>query len=68
MSSLPTPLRRQLEGAVRQARKIAEAGARHALEVLAVHEAGEGVVVAELSHERLVEVRQQLPALAHRRL
>ncbi len=38
MSSLPTPLRRQLEGAVRQARKIAEAGARHALEALAVHE------------------------------
>ena len=38
MSSLPTPLRRQLENAVRQARKIAEAGARHALEALAVHE------------------------------
>ncbi len=38
MSSLPTPLRRQLEGAVRQARKIAEAGARHALEALAVHQ------------------------------
>jgi nitrilase len=37
-------------------------------EVLAVHEEGEGVVVAELSHERLAEVRQQLPALAHRRL
>ncbi len=38
MSSLPTPLRRQLESAVGQARKIAEAGARHALEALAVHE------------------------------
>ena len=38
MSSLPTPLRRQLEGAIRQARKIAESGARHALEGLAVHE------------------------------
>ncbi len=38
MSSLPTPLRRQLESAIRQARKIAEAGARHALEALAVHE------------------------------
>ena len=38
MSSLPTPLRRQLEGAVKQARKIAEDGARHALEALAVHE------------------------------
>ena len=38
MSSLPTLLRRQLEAAVRQARKIAEAGARHALQALAVHE------------------------------
>jgi hypothetical protein len=38
MSSLPTPLRRQLEGAVKQARRIAEAGAHHALEALAVHE------------------------------
>jgi hypothetical protein len=38
VSSLPTPLRRQLESAIRQARKIAEAGARHALEALAVHE------------------------------
>lgn len=38
MSSLPNPLRRQLESAVGQARKIAEAGARHALEALAVHE------------------------------
>ena len=38
MSSLPTPLRRQLENAIKQARKIAESGARHALEALAVHE------------------------------
>ena len=38
MSSLPTPLRRQLESAVKQARRIAEAGAHHALEALAVHE------------------------------
>ena len=38
MSSLPAPLRRQLEGAVKQARKTAEGGARHALEALAVHE------------------------------
>jgi hypothetical protein len=38
VNSLPTPLRRQLESAIRQARKIAEAGARHALEALAVHE------------------------------
>jgi hypothetical protein len=39
MSSLPTPLRRQLESAVKQARKVATAGARKALEALAVHEA-----------------------------
>jgi hypothetical protein len=38
MSSLPTPLRRQLESAVKQARKVAAAGARKALEALAVHE------------------------------
>ncbi len=38
MSSLPTPLRRQLESAIKHARKIAEGGARHALEALAVHE------------------------------
>jgi nitrilase len=37
-------------------------------EVLAVREEGEGVVVAELSRERLAEVRQQLPALQHRLL
>src|SRR3954449_7497494 len=38
MSVLPTNLRRQLESAVKQARKIAEGGARKALEALAVHE------------------------------
>jgi hypothetical protein len=38
MSILPTPLRRQLETAIKQARKIAEGGARKALEALAVHE------------------------------
>ena len=38
MSSLPTPLRRQLEKAIQQARNLAEAGARHALEALAGHE------------------------------
>ncbi len=38
MSTLTTNLRRQLEGAIKQARKIAEAGARHALEALAVQE------------------------------
>ncbi len=38
MSSLPTPLRRQLERAIQQARTLSETGARHALEALAVHE------------------------------
>ncbi|MGH9650916.1 MAG: SAM-dependent DNA methyltransferase, partial [Terriglobales bacterium] len=38
MSTLPTALRRQLENAIKRARKIAEAGARKALEALAVHE------------------------------
>jgi N-6 DNA Methylase len=38
MSSLPTPLRRQLENTVKQARKVAAEGARKALEALAVHE------------------------------
>jgi nitrilase len=37
-------------------------------EVLACRdEDGEGVVLAELSRERIAEVRRQLPALAHRR-
>ncbi len=38
MSSLPSPLRRQLERAAREARNLAVAGARKALEALAVHE------------------------------
>jgi N-6 DNA Methylase len=38
MSTLPTNLRCQLENAIKQARKIAEGGARKALEALAVHE------------------------------
>ena len=38
MSSLPTPLRRQWESAIKQARRIAAGGARKALEALAVHE------------------------------
>ncbi len=37
-------------------------------EVLAVRPEGEGVVLAEIGRERIDEVRQQLPALAHRRL
>jgi len=38
MTTLPTPLRRQLENAIKQARRLAEVGARKALEALAVHE------------------------------
>lgn len=38
MSTLATPLRRQLESASKQAHRIADAGARHALEAIAVHE------------------------------
>ena len=38
MSTLPSNLRRQLENAIKQARTIAEGGARKALEALAVHE------------------------------
>ena len=37
-------------------------------EVLAQREEGEGVVLAELDLARLSEVRQQLPALMHRRM
>ncbi|PZP33775.1 MAG: acyltransferase [Roseateles depolymerans] len=37
-------------------------------EVLAVRPEGEGVVLAELDTARLAQVRQQLPALRHRRL
>ena len=37
-------------------------------EVLAMVEEGEGVAMAELQATRMAEVRQQLPALAHRRL
>ena len=37
MQTLPTDLRQQLERAIIEARKVAEAGARAALEELAVH-------------------------------
>jgi deaminated glutathione amidase len=36
-------------------------------EVLGCRPEGEGVVLAEIDHERIAQVRQQLPALAHRR-
>ena len=37
-------------------------------EVLAVCEEGEGVAIAEIDPARIAQVRQQLPALAHRKL
>jgi deaminated glutathione amidase len=37
-------------------------------DVLGVLPEGEGIVMAELDADRLAAVRQQLPALAHRRL
>jgi len=37
-------------------------------EVLACRDEGEGVVLADVSKQRIDEVRRQLPALAHRRL
>ena len=37
-------------------------------EVLALRAEGEGVVMAELDPERIAAVREQLPALEHRRL
>jgi hypothetical protein len=39
MSTLPTPLRKLLEGTITEARELAERGARKALQALAVHEA-----------------------------
>jgi nitrilase len=37
-------------------------------DVLGVLPEGEGIVMAELDADRLAAVRQQLPALSHRRL
>jgi nitrilase len=37
-------------------------------EVVALHEEGEGIAVAEVDPSRIAEVRRQLPALKHRRL
>jgi nitrilase len=37
-------------------------------EVLACCDEGEGVALADIDAVRLAEVRQQMPALAHRRL
>jgi hypothetical protein len=61
MSSLPTPLRRQLENAVKQARKVATEGARKALEALAVHEPEPYEYMVE---EEQIELRSKLRAQA----
>ncbi|MDO9201615.1 MAG: nitrilase-related carbon-nitrogen hydrolase, partial [Hydrogenophaga sp.] len=37
-------------------------------QVMAMQAEGPGVVLADINHERLRSVRQQLPALQHRRL
>lgn len=37
-------------------------------EVLALCEEGEGLALADIGHERIAEVRRQLPALTHRRV
>ena len=60
MSSLPTPLRRQLESAVKQARKVATEGARKALEALAVHEADPYAYMDAVQ----IELRRKLRAQA----
>jgi hypothetical protein len=60
MSSLPTPLRRQLESAVKQARKVAAEGARKALEALAVHEADPYAYMGAVQ----IELRRKLRAQA----
>jgi nitrilase len=36
-------------------------------ELLALCEEGEGLALADIGHERIAEVRRQLPALTHRR-
>lgn len=63
MSSLPTPLRRQLEGAVSKARKIAFAGATNALEALAVHEPDPYGHMAEVARTLRRQLRAQAKQL-----
>ena len=59
MSSLATPLRKQLESTITRARKIAEDGARHALEALAVHEAKPYPHMAEVQKALRTKLRAQ---------
>ncbi len=63
MSTLASPLRRQLENAVKKARKIAEAGARHALEALAVHEPSPYPHMDEAQRKHRVQLRAQAKQL-----
>ena len=59
MRSLATPLRKQLESTITRARKIAEDGARHALEALAVHEAKPYPHMAEVQKALRTKLRAQ---------
>jgi len=63
MNSLPTSLRRQLESAIKQARTIAESGARKALETLAVHEADPYSHMNEVQRDLRRKLRAQAKQL-----
>ena len=59
MSTLASPLRRQLENAVKKARKIAEVGTRKSLEALAVHEPDPYRHMDEAQRKLRVQLRAQ---------
>jgi len=59
MPSLPSPLRKQLESAVKHARKIATGGARKSLEALAVHEPDPYPHMDETQRKLRVKLRAQ---------
>src|ERR1017187_4573146 len=63
MSTLPTNLRRQLENAIKQARKIAEGGARKALEAIAVHEPDPYLHMDETQRDLRSKLRAQAKQL-----
>ncbi len=59
MSTLASPLRRQLENAIKKARKIAEVGVRKSLEALAVHEPDPYRHMGEAQRKLRVQLRAQ---------
>ncbi len=59
MSTLASPLRRQLENSIKKARKIAEAGVRKSLEALAVHEPDPYQHMDEAQRKLRVQLRAQ---------